>query len=810
MDGVALEVQGPGRWVEDHALDVGEGGAVALRRGLLFPVVDGAGGAAGVVFVGAVSATLPAAGAGLAVRAAVPGAQWSGAAWTSAGDLLLSLGRDPDLAAAATAGVPILPRERDVVFLDEQGREVVLITDLRPVAALDDARDALRQRSWLLAQAGLDPLAMLAREAWRAAEPRSITELRPAADLLPLAPAERGRPWLTWVVDPSGLVDDAYAGVLGVHGGPEAARTWRALGGAPHHGRAAFVAERAVANATVARSTGTTLQGDVTVALTLRAGEEGRLLDLWVPETLDLPHGGALATDSDPVVSATTRGEGVPTVEAPFGPRAVAGARRHSLLLPTSVRPGDEVSLRLSWSEDWDVAGVLLPKEFVPWAWDGPANKRPSVAGLPEVVSLGKVATGLAVFPTVATGPGPYPVELRAGTNATGWTLAAGAGATAIVQENGTLFTIPTHAPAAVAVGRFKEFRSQARAGMPPIRVLRHDVLDEDLLITIRGILHFYDTALPPFPFPEVVVVQGQHRPVLMVEDQVVPQADPHLVTPGFRHVGAGVLEFRGVFALGPPIDVLQGQAVRMTLPPAGDAVRRQVDRTRPNAPTRSLAEALAAAWWDAAVWSDRDRWLAGAIPALYRDRFVEEAWGHDALRAWDRATDEALARSEPAGAALPLGDAEWAHERGVRLLRLVMARIGEEETLRALERLRAGDDPSLAALVALLEDESGVSFAGLFDLFATTGLRPTVTASVTEDGALTVTTDPPVGTWDVPIAVGGRLRWVPVVDGVGTAALTGTSRELELDPERWLPLARAEEVEEAPVRRRGDRRGRW
>jgi hypothetical protein len=36
-----LEVQEPGRWVEEGTVDLGEGAQASLRRGIAFPVSDG-------------------------------------------------------------------------------------------------------------------------------------------------------------------------------------------------------------------------------------------------------------------------------------------------------------------------------------------------------------------------------------------------------------------------------------------------------------------------------------------------------------------------------------------------------------------------------------------------------------------------------------------------------------------------------------------------------------------------------------------------------------------------------------------------
>jgi hypothetical protein len=274
---------------------------------------------------------------------------------------------------------------------------------------------------------------------------------------------------------------------------------------------------------------------------------------------------------------------------------------------------------------------------------------------------------------------------------------------------------------------------------------------------------------------------------LLLRSDEVLKEADPHLILPTFRNQGSGQLELQGVYGVGLERERMD-PVTKRSMPSASD-VRRAVDASHPNAVTRALAEALAAGWWEGQPWADRDRWLAAAIPALYRDRFVEEAWGPRVLAGWDRNVDNLFAETEPTRHTLPLAgaDAEWTKERGVRLLRVVMARVGERPLLRALDAYRAAGDPSLAALVGAVEAETGVSFAGFFDLFAVVGARPEVRATEAPDGVVTFVVDPPFGTWDLPVEVGGKLRWVTLVDGVGT--LDPAGGRYQIDPQGLLPL---------------------
>lgn len=798
---LALQIEEPGRWIEEATVDLGEGAAGTLRRGIGFPVTAG-GAVVGFVFVGQASARWPIGGGTLGVRAALPEADADADRWSLGGDLLLAIGADPDLRAAAAAGHP-LAAARDVAYLDEEGRELVVVTDLRPDAALREARAALARRARLLAEAGLDPSAMLAREAWRDGPPRSIVELHPSEDLAGLGRGDDlATPWTTWVVDPTGLVDDARSGVLGVHRAEGGRREWRALGGTPRTGPPAFAAVAGTANVTVVRPVGVAVEAQVEVELALRAGEPGRLVDLWIPAAEDLPGGARPAVDSDPHPTARTpEGAALPEVDAPFGPRTVAGARRVSFALPEGAGP--EARIRLAWTEEWDVSGTLLLHEFVPYGWEG-RREALRVDGLPEVASLGKVTGARTVWPTVATDTRPYPTALRLGSSAPGWGVVPGPGAVADEQPAGTLWTVDGPGPVPFAVGRFHSFAAPARAGMPSIRLHRHAALDEDLLVTVRGILRFYDDALPPWPHPELVIAQGPSTPVLVVEGPVKPEVDPARHPPTFRNVGGGVLELDGIYAVAPqmsrfetcvpgaPCGILPAR-----LPAAPRARGSNVDEA-----TRSLALALAEGWWVDLAWSDADAWIPGAVSRLYRDRFVEEAWGRRFADRFDRATDEAVAREEPPDPA-PFTADPWAEERGARLLRAVVARVGEKATLRGLAAFRAGPRHDLAHLVAALEESSGVALGGWFDAFAVAGLRPELTITRTADGAATLVADPLVGTFEVPVRVGGHLRWVPLVDGVGSLP-PGTGDDVALDPEGWLPLGRTREREDRAPRRVG------
>lgn len=775
-------------------MDLGEGGAATLRRGLLFPVSDGSVGV-GWVWVGAATLDLPVGGADDVL--AVTGVPVDGGRWPLPVDLVVTLGLGENVAAGTAAGQAIADDPKNVIVRDAEGREVVVVTDLNPRRALDDARDALRKRSQLLAEAGLDPAAMFAREAWRSGPRRTLAEGRPTADLRPLVGAADPQadivaPWATWVADPTGLVDERFAGVLGVHGPTVDGRIWRAVTGAAHHGPPAWTTTRGVVNATTARATGVTQVGEMVAQLTITAGETGRLLDVWVPEVTDVAPGRLTTDDRVDVVAGGPSGGTFGAVDAPFGPRRRAGARLRSWLLPEPVAAGAQTTVRFDWTEEWDVSGAFDAAAFADWAWMGPEKDQPGVAF--DGTTLGKVAVGIDLFPRLATGPADYPCELRAGTNVPGWTVVVPAGAGSVGQDNGTLWVWKSSQPALVSVGRFQQLTSAARPGLPAIRVERHSPIEEDLLVGIRGILNFYADGFGRWPWPEVVVVQGRARPVLLADNLgfVRPEADPRWVTGGFRYVGGGVLEYARVLPLG----AVDNNHALDPVPSPVRKKKREDSKGRSGHATRSLALALAEGFWGPVTFGPADGWLSGAIPRLYRDEFVLEAWGPEIAAGWDAFTDEAVAAAEPAGAAPLEGRTEpWAAERGARLLRLVRAKIGEEATFRALEGLRTGPAEAwnLDGLVAAFEAEGG-SFGELFRTFAHGGVRPRVTAAVGGDGALAVATDPPVGGFELPIRVGKEWRWVQLVAGEGRLDLDG-EREVEVDPEGWLPLRRSPPV---------------
>jgi hypothetical protein len=287
----ALDVDPRGRWVEREAVSVGEA-EVALEGGIVFPVTDGER-PVGFVFVGEASFSAPVrtSAEALSVRAALPELELrAGERWAEATEVVLGVGLRDEVLRATTLGHPLGTDPKTVTFVDETGREQVLVTALTPRQALNRAQEALSARSRSLRAARLDLDAMLAREAWRDGEPRAVVEIRPEHDLGALVgaiddSADLARTWLTWVVDPSGLVHETYGQVLAVHGQGADSHAWRPLTGVPHATAPAWTATGAELNLVLDPPLGTAARAKTEVRLQLRAGEGGRWVDLWVPRT---------------------------------------------------------------------------------------------------------------------------------------------------------------------------------------------------------------------------------------------------------------------------------------------------------------------------------------------------------------------------------------------------------------------------------------------------------------------------------------------------------------------------------------------
>ncbi|MCB9698085.1 MAG: hypothetical protein H6738_15000 [Alphaproteobacteria bacterium] len=796
LPALALEVDPHGRWVEDVEAAAGVARA-ELRGGVSFPLTH-EGLTVGFVYVGETSLTVPVATSGeaLAIRAGLPELSLTaGERWTERGEVLLAIGLREEVLAAAMAGHPLTGAEKTIAFVDDQGRERVLVTALTPRAALERARATLRDRTRALTAARLDPSAMLGREMFRVGERRAIVELRSEHDLGPLIgaiddSADLVRTWMTWVIDPTGLIDETRAQVVAVHGPGAEGHAFRILTGVPLAGPPAWTVHRAEVNLVLDRPVGGAALAHDQARLELEAGERGRWVDVWIPRVPSPARHGQTVVGGDPEITLASLADGTPlaTMDLPFGPRRPDDRWvERSLVLPEDVAPGRTVSVRLDWQEPWDVSGVFDAKAWVSHEMQriDPRLVHPVVPrGFPDAMTLGRVTAGVPVLPHVPGSP-PHPTEVRAGT-VSSFRLSVGGGAVGRAWEDGAMWVAEVDGPTTVTGGDLSELREGAVGPFPAIRLLRHaQALDPHMPERIRAILHFYATALPPWPHPEVVVIEGQARPVaVLVTSLRNPNHDPQQ-PPIVRWLGGGQVVVESVVAL----PVLNG-----------DNKHWEVKQAFPHAAERGLAEAVAAGWFADLPWHPADAWLGGAIPKVFRDRFVEEAWGEKVASIWASYDDQNLSREAPSdGLQLLVGtDDWWADEVGARFLgRAIEARIGERALLEGFSRLATSDDPSLDRLVTELEDVSRTSLRDTFDAFVVAGLRPSLKGEWEQDGdriRVHLVADVPLGTYEIPVvATKGKAQttaWIRVVDGVGEGSIAvSEADDVVIDPNRVMPL---------------------
>ncbi|MCB9686382.1 MAG: hypothetical protein H6735_15175 [Alphaproteobacteria bacterium] len=795
---LALDVDPHGRWVDDGSVTIGEANAT-LDGGIVFPVTDG-DRRVGFVFVGGATLSSPVATTGdaLSVRAALPDLPLrAGERWDEPGEVLLAVGLRDELLAGAELGYALTGDSKTVSFVGEDGREHVLVTALTPRRALDRAQAALHDRSRALRAARLDLDAMLAREAFRAGEARAIVELRPEHDLGALIgavddSADLGRTWLTWVVDPTGLVDQTRGQVLAVHGQGADQHPVRILTGVPLEGPPAWSIRRGELNLVLDPPIGTSALARDQARLEIAAGERGRWLDLWIPQTPSALRHGQVVVGGEPEITLAALADGTPlaSMDLPFGPRRPGEDWiERGFLLPEEVDEGQTVSVRLDWQEAWDVSGIFNAKEWVAFQMRklDPGTFQPAVPdGVPAVMSLGRVTAGVPVMPSTPTGNPRWPAEVRAGTVTNGYQMSLGGGARGEPYGDGELWVGTVDGPTTVTGGDLTETRDGAFASYPAVRLLQHgQVFDRHMPERIRAILHFYGTALPPWPHDEAVVIHGQDHPVMIVvrDPQRVPD-DPQS-PPEVRYIGQGQIVLDSVVAI--PVV-------------ASTDLNRSLRNQWPHAAERGLAEALAAGWFGDLAWTDRDRWLGRAIPKVFRDRFVEEAWGAKVTEPWEAATDQRLSREAPSDGLQSLvgTDDWWADEVGARFLgRAIEARIGERALLEGLSRLATSEDPSLDRLVTELEEVSRTSLRDTFDAFVVAGLRPSLEGEWEQDGdriRVHLVADVPLGTYEIPVvARKGRSQttaWIRVVDGVGEGSIPASEADdVSIDPDRVMPL---------------------
>ena len=397
-------------------------------------------------------------------------------------------------------------------------------------------------------------------------------------------------------------------------------------------------------------------------------------------------------------------------------------------------------------------------------------------------MELGRISAGHRVLPTVPGIPHAYPVDLRVGTPmGQRWSAAIGGATITELQQGEARWQRATvRSDAVVSFGDANVATASAVAGFPAVRILRHTPFEGGSPEFLRAILNFYQKVLPAYPHDEIAVVQAPDRPVIYagqsarIEERRWPQVEGH----------PGQIVIEGLEGL-----VGKGYG----------SLKSNVDRNHPHAVERGVAEALAADWWRR-DYSRRDAWIGRALPLLYRDLFVDRAWGSEVVDAWRRTEDRQLTRTAAADLfpLAGLSDAGSA-ERGARLMRALMHRIGQPALLASLDRYNRSGDATLAGLIGAIRSVSGYDPADFFDAWVVVGMRPRISGSWAPGGdgvSVALASDVPFGRVEIPVRVQCRrsstTRWIALVDGEATADLAceGAPVRVEVDPDGWLPLS--------------------
>ena len=791
------------RYVETLDLDL-QGATVHLDEGLAFEVRDKESGTrVGWAYVGdgTMSWSFHEPGEALAFAATrahadpktdldVLRAAVSEQTWTESIDRLLVLG-ELDSVRDVVDQWPVVRRQAGaIVWKSETGEETVVITDLRPNTAHSQAKRALTNRVNRMSNTGIDPRIMLAQERVREGRPRLIVEARTEPDWVAfLEPAFRAGSdrWVSWIDDNSGAVDDRYQRVLAVQGiGVNEAPRWRVLTGVPHAealGRVRI--SEGTANVILKpKGTGRSAAVEVEALLQLTSDADSEILDLSIPKRpivsqMRVKH----IQDGFELVSIeTVKGQPVEELGRVWGPYAPSDrAWARSWRLPEPVGPNRPLSVVVRFRHEWPLS-----------TWYESVVDRETV-----FQELGRATTAQPVMPVVPGDVRSYNVDLRVGTGlpkrfkvgiGAGWTEPLG-------DEDGRWVSNEATSLTRISVGAFELEQNAPALGFPRVRILLHNVHATSSPSTVRGIMNFYQSVLPPYPHKEVAIVQAPDR---YVEPEYVPlmrsyvcrtEDEEGLVMPKVRGY-AGHIELQGLSFVNAVLGLQQCAA--------------QMNTKYPKAVERGLAQALAADWWRDRPWPRRDAWLPQALAAMYRNRFVDEAYRKKVRDAWRRVVDGEL-NKVPDKFMVPLAHtkAEWAVELGARLLGdALRKRIGEPALLRALDRFHQSGAADLGSLQKEIEASAHVSLDDFFGPWFVAGVRPRVEGTwrikeghEKKDVEVALTSDLQFGTFAVPVEVlgrgGARMHWVRIQDGAVTARLPsqGTPKEVTIDPHGWLPL---------------------
>ncbi|MBX2798493.1 MAG: hypothetical protein KTR31_12505 [Myxococcales bacterium] len=800
---VVLSLVGEPRLVERTIVPL-DGAHAVLEDGLAFEITaEDDGSRVGWAFVGdgQMSVDVPDGGDALALSAAMGLPEvHAERQLREPFDLLLVVSDDVELNQVAD-GWPVVKKDRgSLVWTDADGVDQVYVSDLKPNSARATARGALTRRVERLRAVGLDPRVMLAQERMRQGPRRALVEARTERSWLPMiepAFGSGGDRWLTWLRDPTGMVDDGYRSLVAVHGeGDEDEIRWRVLTGVPHVAlvdRAEIT--RGVANAVLTMvGTGQAVKVETVAKLTVQSPRATELLHLAVPKasTMSRQSGRFPVDDKLEIQGISIGGQPLTRLGVPWGPfEEDPTLDLSSWRLPVALEPGTPVELSLQWRQQWSTSNLL------------------EIGGEPRA-QLGRVTAGNALMPQVPGVRQAYPLEIRIGTAAAErWKAAIGSGRLEDVSQ-GRGRWVMTNVPsdARISFGDFDEQVVPSIGGFPSLRVLRHTPYEGGNPSYVRAVVNFYQRVLGEYPFDEVSVVEGVQRPLVL---------DTRNLDPGVNADGE---------ALRPEVNAYPGQAVLVAL---RSAVPRNVGAgilsQHPHAMERGLAHMLVRDWWRDRPWNSRDAWIPEALAALYRDRFVEHAYGADDVAAW-RLSDDVIFGALPAKTLVPIMGSrdDRAPEIAARLLGDALRhRMGEPKLLEALHRFHASGASTTDALQAQLEKVGGVSLEGFFDAWFVAGIRPKIQGRWShgdDEVRLTLVSDVPQAAIEVPVSVRcgkvTRTHWVSIADGRGSARVPcGNGKtDVQLDPEGWLPLRGRELTHDDPrssTRRRkaGSRRGR-
>lgn len=785
-----------------------------LEDGFGFPVHTDDGAQVGLVFVGNGTHGFAFAQHGEAVRFANV-LSTRGAAredlsvavdagtWRESFDVALVLSSDPSLSELVAGLRPVSEERGTVSYLDDAGMEHVVVTGIRLDRARALAKRVLRERVHHLDRLGLDPRDALHHDRHDDGPARWIAEVRTERAWTPfVAPAfSTGHDrWLSFAEDATGLVDDTYRRVVFAHGlGEGEAPRWSIITGDEHESEPGGArVTRGTANAVFhATPSGRDAILDVEALLTVDASRATALLPLAIPHRRsEAPYGTPPQPDDFEVVAVELAdGTALPTHPGIFGrPGLAHDPDLVMAVLPTPVGPEHTAVVRVLTRDRWEVRYDL---EVRPWAAKilhqrgvcRTITDCSAVTGnLPELADLGTVAEPRPVLPVVAGQRGRYPVELRVGSElGKAWAAVPGGGTIETRAVEGASWRIATTtSDAQLGFGKLRSERAAPMMGMPGVDLRTWQAGAAGSPPEIRSIIHFFDAMLPAYPYSEVQVIHGRDRAFLYSGSMSAEERTPALQPPSVVSA-PGQLVIQGVR--------------EVNVAGVGASLERRLRNRFPRAVERGLAEGIAAHWWIQPDYRTRDAWIGAAMPAVYRDLFVETAFPAQVAKEWSVQMDgrESLERGGPRPLAGP--PAEWTAERGARLFGAALReRIGDRPLLVGLDRFLSGSDHTTEALRAALEHTSGSDLQGFFDVWVYTGPEPAVDLEWRLEGPRlvgVVTADVPFGTWSVPVVVrtgrGSQQVWVDVVDGSGEleVLVRGALKGVDVDPEGWLPLRR-------------------